>query len=132
MTRSSQGKFCGGQPPLGLVRNPKEKGHLILDTETVPTIRKIYDLALNGWGCMRIAKQLMEDKIPITRVKSNTECDVNYYSWGSARISRILRNRFTKAHILSAGYTRRESDPIPMTSFPVRNGKSLRAAMKLS
>ena len=75
-------------------RAPDDKGHLIIDSETVPVIRKIYDLALDGWGCMRIAKQLMEDKIPITRVKGNTECDVNYYSWGSARISHILRNPF--------------------------------------
>ena len=87
MTRSRQGKFCGGQPPLGLMRDPEDKGHLILDPETAPVIRKIYDMALDGWGCMRIAKQLMEDKIPITRVKSNTEYDVNYYSWGSARIA---------------------------------------------
>ena len=101
MTRSRQGKFCGGQPPLGLMRDPEDKGHLILDPETAPVIRKIYDMALDGWGCMRIAKQLMEDKIPITRVKSNTECDVNYYSWGSARISHILRNPFYKgAHLV--------------------------------
>ena len=94
MTRSRQGKFCGGQPPLGLMRDPEDKGHLIRDPETAPVIRKIYDMALDGWGCMRIAKQLMDDKVPITRVKSNTECDVNYYSWGSARISHILRNPF--------------------------------------
>ena len=101
MTRSRQGKFCGGQPPLGLMRDPEDNGHLILDPETAPVIRKIYDMALDGWGCMRIAKQLMEDKIPITRVKSNTECDVNYYSWGSARISHILRNPFYKgAHLV--------------------------------
>ena len=101
MTRSRQGKFCGGQPPLGLMRDPEDKGHLILDPETAPVIRKIYDMALDGWGCMRIAKQLMDDKVPITRVKSNTECDVNYYSWGSARISHILRNPFYKgAHLV--------------------------------
>ena len=101
MTRSRQGKFCGGQPPLGLMRDPEDKGHLILDPETAPVIRKIYDMALDGWGCMRIAKQLMDDKIPITRVKSNTEFDVNYYSWGSARISHILRNPFYKgAHLV--------------------------------
>ena len=50
MTRSRQGKFGGGQPPLGLMRDPEERGHLILDPDTAPTIRKIYDLALNGWG----------------------------------------------------------------------------------
>ena len=25
--------------------------------------RQVYDMALDGWGCMRIAKQLMDDKI---------------------------------------------------------------------
>ncbi len=101
MTRSRQGKFCGGQPPLGLMRDPDDNGHLIIDPETAPVIRRIFELALDGWGCMRIAKQLMNDKVPITRVKANTECDVNYYSWGSARISHILRNPFYKgAHLV--------------------------------
>ena len=101
MTRSRQGKFCGGQPPLGLMRDPDDNGHLIIDPETAPVIRRIFELALDGWGCMRIAKKLMNDKVPITRVKANTECDVNYYSWGSARISHILRNPFYKgAHLV--------------------------------
>lgn len=55
MTRSRQGKFCGGQPPLGLMRDPEDRGHLILDPETAPVIRKIYDLALDGWGGARIS-----------------------------------------------------------------------------
>lgn len=127
MTRSRQGKFCGGQPPLGLMRDPEEKGHLILDPDTAPTIRKIFDLALNGWGFMRIAKQLMEDKIPITRVKSNTECDVNYYSWGSARISYILRNPFYKgAHLVcrthQKGIRSNTYDIIPREEWEVLEG----------
>ncbi|MFR2825162.1 MAG: DUF4368 domain-containing protein [Enterocloster bolteae] len=89
-------------------------------------------MALDGWDCMRIAKQLMDDKVPIIRVKSNTECDVNYYSWGSARISYILRNPFIRAHIWSAGHIRKGFAPTPMTLSPVRTGKSLRIAMKQS
>lgn len=101
MTRSRQGKFTGGQPPFGLKRDPEDKGHLIIDSETAPVIRHIYDLALDGMGCMRISKQLMEEKVPITRVKTNTEFDANYYSWGSSRISNILRNPFYKgAHLV--------------------------------
>ena len=101
MTRSRQGKYGGGPTPLGLMRDPDDNGHLILDPETAPVIRKIYDLALDGLGCMRIAKKLMEDRVPITRVKGNTECDVNYYAWGGARISHILRNPFYKgAHLV--------------------------------
>ncbi len=100
-TRSRQGKFCGGTPPFGLMRDPEDKGHLIIDPETAPIIRKIYDYALDGLGCMRISKRLMEEKIPITNVKANTECDANYYSWGGARISHILRNPFYKgAHLV--------------------------------
>ena len=69
MTRSRQGKFCGGQPPLGLMRDPDDNGHLIIDPETAPIIRRIYDLALDGMGNMRICKVLMEERIPITRVQ---------------------------------------------------------------
>ena len=101
MTRSRQGKFGGGTPPYGLKREPEEKGHLLIDPETAPVIRKIYDMALDGWGCMRIAKRLMEDKAPITHVKTQTECDVNYYYWSASRISHILRNPFYKgAHLV--------------------------------
>ena len=48
MILSRQGKYCGGPTPLGLMRDPDVKGHLIIDPETAPVIRKIYDLALDG------------------------------------------------------------------------------------
>lgn len=99
--RSRQGKFCGGTPPLGLMRDPEDKGHLIIDPKTAPIIRKIYDYALDGLGCMRISKKLMEEKIPVTHVKSNTERQENYYYWAGSRISYILRNPFYKgAHLV--------------------------------
>ena len=109
------------------MRDPEDKGHLILDPETAPVIRKSYDMALEGWGCMRIAKQLMDDKIPITRGKSNTECDVNYYSWGSARISHILRNPFYKgAHLVcrthQKGIRSNTYDIIPREDWEVIEG----------
>lgn len=70
--RSRQEKFCGGTPPLGLMRDLEDKGHLIIDPNPTPIIHKIYDYALDGLGCMRIFKKLMEEKIPVTHVKSNT------------------------------------------------------------
>ena len=101
MTRSRQGKFCGGQPPMGLMRDPDDNGHLIIDPETAPVIRRIYDLALDGLGNMRICKVLMEERIPITRMQTGTDCGVNYYAWSGSRISTILRNPFYKgAHVV--------------------------------
>ena len=101
MTRSRQGKFCGGQPPLGLMRDPDDNGHLIIDPETAPVIRRIFDLALDGFGNMKICKVLMEERIPITRMQTGTDCDINYYAWSGSRISTILRNPFYKgAHVV--------------------------------
>ena len=46
-TRSRQGSSAG-DAAFGLMRDPEDKGHLILDPETAPIIRKIYDYALDG------------------------------------------------------------------------------------
>ena len=92
MTRSRQGKFIGGTPPYGLMRDPNDNGHLIKDPEKAPVIRMIFDLALDGYGSYRIAKVLLEKKIPITTMRLNREVDANYYTWGASRITAILRN----------------------------------------
>ena len=92
MARSRQGKFLGGPTPYGLMRDPNEQGHLIIDPETAPTVKLVYDLAANGYGMMRISKYLMEHKIPITRVKGPIESEVRYYCWSGATISKMLRN----------------------------------------
>ena len=127
MARSRQGKFCGGRPPFGLMRAPADKGHLILDPETAPIIRKIYDYALDGMGSMRIAKRLMEEKIPITQVWANTEFGANYYAWGVTRICHILRNPFYKgAHLVcrthQKGIRSNTYDIIPRDKWEVIEG----------
>ena len=127
MARSRQGKFCGGRPPFGLMRDPADKGHLILDPETASIIRKIYDYALDGMGSMRIAKRLMEEKIPITQVRANTEFGANYYAWGVTRICHILRNPFYKgAHLVcrthQKGIRSNTYDIIPRDQWEVIEG----------
>ena len=92
MARSRQGKFLGGPPPYGLMRDPNDHGHLIIDPETAPTVKLVFDLALNGCGTMKIAKHLLERKIPITRIKMPVESEVRYYSWSGSVIGKMLRN----------------------------------------
>ena len=92
MARSRQGKFLGGPPPYGLMRDPNDHGHLIIDPETAPTVKLVFDLALNGCGTMKIAKHLLERKIPITRIKEPVESEVRYYSWSGSVIGKMLRN----------------------------------------
>lgn len=52
----------------------------MLDPETAPIVRKIYQLALDGLGCGSIAKRLMEERVPLTRPRGNGVHDVNYYA----------------------------------------------------
>ena len=92
MARSRQGKFLGGPTPYGLMRDPNDCGHLIIDPETAPTVKLVFDLALNGFGTMKIAKHLLERKIPITRIKTPVESEVRYYSWSGSVIGKMLRN----------------------------------------
>ena len=92
MARSRQGKFLGGPPPYGLMRDPNDHGHLIIDPETAPTVKLVFDLALNGYGTMKIAKHLLERKIPITRIKIPVESEIRYYSWSGSVIGKMLRN----------------------------------------
>lgn len=42
MVLSRQGKYCGGGTPYGLIRDPKDKGHLIQDPKTAPTVKLIF------------------------------------------------------------------------------------------
>lgn len=74
------------------MRDPNDHGHLIIDPETAPTVKLVFDLALNGYGTMKIAKHLLERKIPITRIKEPVKSEVRYYSWGGSVIGKMLRN----------------------------------------
>ena len=68
------------------MRDPKDNGHLIIDPDAAPVIRKIYDFALDGMGNMRIAKKLLEEKNPITRVKENsTGCQLLHMGYSKNR-----------------------------------------------
>lgn len=55
--------FCT-YAPLGYLKDPEKKNHLIIDSETRWIIERIFDLALQGKGASSITKQLIEEKIP--------------------------------------------------------------------
>ena len=50
--------------PLGYVKDPDKKGHLLIDPETRWIIEKIFDLAVHGRGAASITRILVEEKVP--------------------------------------------------------------------
>ena len=61
--RQSQGKFIGNKAPFGYLKDPNDKNHLVIDERYAPTVRRIYELYLDGSGVHKIARILREEKL---------------------------------------------------------------------
>ncbi|MDY3232620.1 MAG: recombinase family protein [Clostridiaceae bacterium] len=63
-TLQEQGKFIGSQPPYGYMRNPDDKYSLLIDPETAPYVREMFQKILDGYTVHRIALMFNEKGIP--------------------------------------------------------------------
>ena len=63
-TRFANGAHYGAYAPLGYIKNPDKKGHLLIDEETRWIVEKIFNLALQGTGAAKITRILTEEKVP--------------------------------------------------------------------
>ena len=63
-TRNEAGAHYGAYAPLGYIKDPDQKGHLLIDEETRWIVKKIFSLALQGNGAAKITKILTDEKIP--------------------------------------------------------------------
>ena len=103
----------GAYAPFGYKKDPADKNHLIADEETAPTVRYIFQLALEGYGNNKIGKILYEEKIPKPAYYNQevfgkfliTEDDI--YNWKQSTIIRILRNPLYKGYFWVQRYDRK-------------------------
>ena len=64
--RGASGKHLG-KPPYGYLCDPQDKDRWIIDEETAPVVKRVFDMTIAGAGPFRIAKTLEAEKIPIPR-----------------------------------------------------------------
>lgn len=62
--KATQGAFTGCCAPIGYVKDPENRNHLIVDPETAPIIRRMFSLAAAGHGPNFIRRRLEEEKVP--------------------------------------------------------------------
>ena len=93
--KQRKGQFIGGKPMYGYKMHPTEKNKIVIDEEVAPTVRRIFNMALDGISCRKIAAALNEEGIPTPA----TYCGWNMgrkgpYAglWSSERISDMLQN----------------------------------------
>ena len=105
--KGERGEPVGTNIPYGYMKNPEYRGNqkeqpmLIIDPETAPIIKRIFEMSANGMGGRRIGDILSAEKIeaPSVRMfrktgsrKGNPHLDRPYH-WSERTIRGILANR---------------------------------------
>ena len=62
--KAQKGQFTGCLAPFGYQKDPEDKNHLLIDEETAPFVRLIFNYALEGRGANFIRRKLEEQKVP--------------------------------------------------------------------
>lgn len=62
--QAEHGRFTGCVAPFGYIKDPNEKGHLIIDEETSGYVRQIFAWAKDGKGTAYIKRRLEAQQIP--------------------------------------------------------------------
>ena len=99
--KAEKGEYLCKLAPYGYQKSKTEKNKLIVDEETAPIIRYIYELALDGLGQAAIAKRLNSEKIatPLVHRKNKgthtsrgwtAKAEVSY--WTTSNVGKILRD----------------------------------------
>ena len=101
-------KFAVGEriftyAPLGYIRHPEIKNSIMIDDETRWIVEKIFDLAFHGAGSAKIARVLVEEKVPtpgwLNYQRYGTFAHIyegapeeKAYAWTLAQIKSILKD----------------------------------------
>lgn len=107
-TKALEGKFTGPFAPYGYMKDPNNKHKLIVNPETGPIVKRIFDLARSGLTTFKISMILNKDKILKPRAqiikdhgKYIMDKFVKYpYDWSSKSIHAILMNIEYLGHLV--------------------------------
>ena len=64
LLKAQKGEFTGCVAPFGYRKDPNDKNHLVVDEETAPIVRQIFQWALAGHGPNFIQRRLEEGRVP--------------------------------------------------------------------
>ncbi len=111
--KAERGERVSTQIPYGYKKDPNVKGHLLIDEETAPVVRMIFDLCAAGNGPRIIANILREKKIlkpTVYRYRqigsygciTDTE---DIYGWNDRTVAGILDNEVYLGHTVNCKTT---------------------------
>lgn len=100
-TRKQAGLFIGSSPPLGYLKDPDQKGHLIPDTETAWVIQRVFRDFLISGSVIGVAKRLTEEKVPTPSGQKQLRHSQKRFpgAWSATMVRRILTNPTYAGHL---------------------------------
>lgn len=112
-TKMRDGAYIAAFAPYGYQKDPADKNHLVVDTQSGEIVKQIFRLAANGALPIEIARTLNAQGTPspaVYRCMTHEGLDVNQYSqrqeWTSATITKMLRNVVYLGHIAQGKTTK--------------------------
>ena len=93
--KQRRGEFAGWKPVYGYRQSPESKNVIVPDDEAAQVVRRMFDLALSGMSCRRIAALFNEEGIPPPAVYARlTPARTGPYSgqWAAERVNATLKN----------------------------------------
>lgn len=134
--KREQGQFIGSFAPYGYQIDTENKHHLIIDPETAPVVRQIFDLCISGEGYRHIVQALNTQGIlnPSAYKRQNGSKYVNCNAeasntgslWTQSTIAKILANEMYTGtlvqgkshHISYKNKKRKKVDPSEWIRIP--------------
>ena len=112
--KAERGERIGTTTPYGYLRDKEHGGRLIVDEETAPNVKLIFQMCASGIGPTKIANELGKRKIPKPSAKryerdgvAGTNTDINdVYSWNTRTVSTMLSNEIYLGHTINCRTTR--------------------------
>ncbi len=101
-----EGKWTGGEIPLGYKKDPNNKYHFIIDEKGKEIVQRIFNLALANNSIDKIAKILIKEHIPLPSIIKKNKRNLNINLWSNNTIKTILQNEIYLGHMIQGKTTR--------------------------
>ena len=123
--KRQNGEYIGSYAPHGYRKDPKNKNRLLVDPETAPVIRQIYEWRAQGLGYGTITRMLNERDIPSPGryrfehgIITNNNKKGSALLWNRHALSDILRNIVYIGHLAQGKCTASLMRGIPVHRVP--------------
>lgn len=109
LTRQNKGEYIGGMAAYGYLKDPSDKHKLVIDPDTAPVVKRIFDCKMAGLSYLGIARKLNELGIlsPAQYKYSigvlNKEMNENH-PWNILNVKRILHNPIYMGNMVQGKY----------------------------